>query len=320
MTPPGAGPTYSQIGQDLWVTGPALRGKRGGYFVDVGAYDGVQFSNTLLLEREYGWTGLCVEASETAFESLRRNRACAAVRALVADRPRRLDFLDGMGMLSHPFEAPASWRQRWAYFLETRRHVTAARRKAAPARLLKMRSETLGSLLDRHRAPAVVDYLSLDIEGLEQAILDSFPHGRYRFRCMTVEYKNPSPSERREFFARMAGRGYRLAGQLFSDCFFVHEEACPGYDCPPSWFEDELTRRIDERYLEKPELAHVGWVVRRRYPEGSLERQVWDALAGPEGRPPDNAIYLRCLEAARRDRLEGQALRERVSAEAEALR
>ncbi|MFZ3584632.1 methyltransferase, partial [Loktanella sp. DJP18] len=50
----------SQAGQDRAVE-RILNGKRGGTFLDIGAYDGLTGSNSLYFERCLGWTGLLVE-------------------------------------------------------------------------------------------------------------------------------------------------------------------------------------------------------------------------------------------------------------------
>ena len=65
--------SYSQYGQDRFVAEAIYRGKRGGYFVEAGAGAGIWISNTLLLERQYGWTGILIE-STSAFAALQRNR------------------------------------------------------------------------------------------------------------------------------------------------------------------------------------------------------------------------------------------------------
>ena len=64
----------SQVGQDVWVFGEVFNEKRGGYFLDIDAHDGVTNSNTLLLETRYHWNGLCVEANPIMFERLRGSR------------------------------------------------------------------------------------------------------------------------------------------------------------------------------------------------------------------------------------------------------
>ncbi len=62
----------SQWGQDLWVI-QYFMGKRNGYFLEMGAGDGLWISNTLLLEREFGWTGILIEPT-SAYKNLIDNR------------------------------------------------------------------------------------------------------------------------------------------------------------------------------------------------------------------------------------------------------
>lgn len=53
----------SEAGQDQAIAS-IFRNKRGGYFVDLGAGHAVEGSNTLSLERDLNWTGLCIEANQ----------------------------------------------------------------------------------------------------------------------------------------------------------------------------------------------------------------------------------------------------------------
>src|SRR5215472_7304519 len=73
----------SQVGQDLWVFGEVFNEQRNGFFLDIGAGDGVDLSNTYILENRYGWRGICIEANPDAFEVLRKNRCCQCVNACV---------------------------------------------------------------------------------------------------------------------------------------------------------------------------------------------------------------------------------------------
>lgn len=63
---------YSQAGQDKWVLEKV--GNKG-FFVDVGAYDGIESSNTYALELA-GWDGICFEPNPEAFAKLKKNRKC----------------------------------------------------------------------------------------------------------------------------------------------------------------------------------------------------------------------------------------------------
>jgi hypothetical protein len=63
----------AQIFQDYWAVFEC-RGKRGGYFVEFGAVDGLELSNTLLLERRFGRSRLLAEPNPTNVIALRRSR------------------------------------------------------------------------------------------------------------------------------------------------------------------------------------------------------------------------------------------------------
>lgn len=76
---------HSQIGQDK-LAAEVAEFRPGGVFVDVGASDGVTLSNTLALERDFGWRGVCLEADPTTAAVLRLNRpGCTVVEAAVTN-------------------------------------------------------------------------------------------------------------------------------------------------------------------------------------------------------------------------------------------
>ena len=83
----------SQLSQDK-IVDEYLGGKRSGVFVDVGAYDGVTFSNTLMLERDRDWTGVCIEPLPDICAELRKNRRCVCVEACIGNREEEaVEFL-----------------------------------------------------------------------------------------------------------------------------------------------------------------------------------------------------------------------------------
>src|SRR5438477_6627714 len=54
-------------------------------FLDVGAYDGADLSNSLVFE-ELGWKGICVEANSDVFPRLQANRRCICLNVACSDR------------------------------------------------------------------------------------------------------------------------------------------------------------------------------------------------------------------------------------------
>lgn len=78
---------YSHIGQDKWVA-ETFRRARGGYFLDFGAFDGITTSNTIVLEKELGWTGICVEPNALLRRCLPSSQLHHRQLRSVDDEPR----------------------------------------------------------------------------------------------------------------------------------------------------------------------------------------------------------------------------------------
>ena len=91
--------TYSQYGQDVWLLSH-LNNKRNGYFIEAGAGDGIRLSNTYLLEKDYSWNGICVEAYQPLYEKLKNNRSCKCVHSLLDGFVGEQVYCAGVKMLN----------------------------------------------------------------------------------------------------------------------------------------------------------------------------------------------------------------------------
>jgi hypothetical protein len=86
---------FSQVGQDRFLFENFFYGKRNGTFVDIGAYDGEKFSNSLFFERYMGWHGLCVEPLPSAFARLAAKRQASICKQVcIADFEGEADFTE----------------------------------------------------------------------------------------------------------------------------------------------------------------------------------------------------------------------------------
>jgi hypothetical protein len=87
-----ANPAQSQIFQDIHVI-DYYKGKKTGYFIDVGANDGVYYSNTLRLEVDYQWSSVCFEPLDAEFEKLKSIRKVNCIkRAVYSSSNKTLTF------------------------------------------------------------------------------------------------------------------------------------------------------------------------------------------------------------------------------------
>jgi FkbM family methyltransferase len=199
--------SHSQLGQDRRVAARfgAATAECPRYFVEVGASDGVRLSNTLALERDLGWRGVCVEPVPAEYEALCRNRPLAFCS------PHPLADRSGAEVSFNVWTCPVdgTMLSGIAEFLNNRPHTHAGTR-------ITMRTETLPELLDRAGAPHIIDYLSLDTEGSELAILQGLKGSPYRFRMIHVEHNSIEP-RRSEIRAFLEGAGYRHTEALAWD-------------------------------------------------------------------------------------------------------
>jgi hypothetical protein len=86
------GESKSQLLQDLFVLN-ALDEKCGGYFAEFRAADGVMISNTFLLEKTYGWTGILAEPARCWHDTPRANRSCDIDdRCVWSDTGKKIQF------------------------------------------------------------------------------------------------------------------------------------------------------------------------------------------------------------------------------------
>ncbi len=201
----------SQLGQDLWVL-EQTGYKTGGFFVEFGATDGVLLSNTLLLETEFGWNGICAEPNPAFLRKLRRNRSCTvAPDCIMGQSGQTVEFI-----LADEFGGIAK-------FADSDQH--AARRAAFRENdnVVTLQSISLDDFLKKYDAPRTIDYLSIDTEGSEYDILSSFPFEDWNIRLMTVEH-NFTPM-RQKIRALMEQHGYVCTEMQWDDWYTKSDAA-----------------------------------------------------------------------------------------------
>ena len=166
-----------QIHQDKWVES-VFAAKRNGFFLEIGASDGVGGSNTFMLEQFYEWSGICIEPNPDFYAKLVENRAAKCVNACIAPDIREVEFRTA-GYYGGIQDNLSEWhKDNWK-----------------DAQTIKMTTKRIDDVLAELECPPVIDYLSLDIEGGEAAIIESFPFDRYKVRTMTVERSEPHLAE-----------------------------------------------------------------------------------------------------------------------------
>jgi len=228
----------SQQEQDAWVASlfhsPNTPLKTSSLtFVELGASDGRTLSNTYGLEKCFDWVGLCIEPTDAYYNLLSSNRGqCVKVREAIAGDVRRTRLLGAQMNAENLSAGGTLWAGLEEHF-ESKSSITngdehgSIRSRDLSSQLAHDASEpvyvtttTLSTVLDAQNFPKQMDYLSLDVEGAEYEILESFPHNERQFSVITVEHSY-NQKEREKIKALLEANGYLRARCLGSDDGYV---------------------------------------------------------------------------------------------------
>jgi FkbM family methyltransferase len=198
------GENKSQLNQDLYVASQfnLFNQKFEGYFIEVGGANGIDLSNTYLLEKVFGWKGIIVEPAKIWQEMLLKNRPNIIIDKHIVwnESNRKLDFFETQ-------TAELSTIGKLSSGDENRLLREAHRR-------YKISTITLTDLLDKYHAPKHIEYLSIDTEGSELDILNAVDFKKYTFDIITVEHNYTSAREK--IYSLLTKHGYKREFQDIS--------------------------------------------------------------------------------------------------------
>lgn len=183
-----------------------------GFYVEIGAWDGRKKNSTILLEKA-GWDGVCIEASPPSYAQLIQNRKCRCMNVAVYDKDGFVDF------------AIFPDRPEWNGIVETYDATHTAllesktprldNRVSAPAEVVKIPCLSWNSI----GLPSHIDYLQIDVEGAELAILNcvDWATTHISYICLEDNLASKGNTTYRTF---MEGLGYTLIAQQNVDYLY----------------------------------------------------------------------------------------------------
>lgn len=175
----------SQLYQDLFVL-TQLNFKKGGFFVEFGACDGLYLSNSLLLESKFNWKGILSEPCKTWHNSLMNNRRVNIDYRCVWSKS---DELISFGEDIDPAFSGL---------------ITGLTKKSND--VYNVTTIALDELLIFHKAPDIVDFLSIDTEGTEFNILEKFRFDLFKIKIICVEHNYGN--DRKKIHDLLIEKGY----------------------------------------------------------------------------------------------------------------
>ena len=198
----------SQLNQDVFAL---ISNKfKSGYFLEIGANDGFTLSNTVYLEECFNWSGILVEPNPAFLPSLKKRKAKLSCKA-VANIDGVIEFIDAglFGGIASTIDS-------------------SYKRDTSEAPIIEVEATSLEKILKEHSAPSVIDYISIDVEGGEIAILEQMCALKdYRFSCGSIEH-NHRKNGVKNYKQLLESANYQIvwADQTSFDLFFIDKLKC----------------------------------------------------------------------------------------------
>ena len=172
----------AQLMQDLFVD--YVLNKDNGFFVEVGACDGLVLSNSFFLEKNKKWNGILCEPAEFWHEKLKINRPNCFIekKPIFSDLKKKINF---------------SVKEGGRSYIDN---------NSNDKNLISLDSITLNQLFLRQGVDKI-DYLSVDTEGSEFDILSDLNYNKYRPTIITVEH-NYEKINRKKIFCLLKNNNY----------------------------------------------------------------------------------------------------------------
>jgi FkbM family methyltransferase len=174
---------YAAHGIDQYIKENFFSNKTDGYFIDIGAHNGVDINNTFYFENE-GWNGICFEPIPEIFTQLKTNRKCKTINKAISDKPGPAQFFQITGysdMLSGLADK---------YDLN---HIARINRELEHYNQNYNYIEVMCSTFDDEVENTNIDLLSIDTEGAELDILKTINFKKYNVNIMIIEYNYHNP-------------------------------------------------------------------------------------------------------------------------------
>ena len=200
-----------------------FEGKRDGFFIELGANNGLLQSNTAFLEKNRNWRGILIEPNARNFEMCKINRPNSIYYnyACVSN-----DFKDEF--IYGDFELPPNDQ------ISLMSSINGLRLNSSERAMTRVPVSTLTNILDRHTIPKI-DFLSLDVEGYEYSVLNGLDLNKYKPTYLLIEVYNV---DFEKITTYLEGNNY----ELISNFSNYTKQSNPGWD---GTHNDFLFRIID---------------------------------------------------------------------------
>lgn len=187
--------------------------KSNGVFIDIGAHDGVTFSNSLFFEKKRNWKGICVEPIPEIFKKLDEARNCIKINGCISDKKGIEKFLRIKGEFVDTEMLSGLVDNYDPRHLE--RIDREIKQYGGSKEEIDVKCFNINDLLAEHKLNHV-DFFTIDTEGNEMSILKTIDFEGFDIDVLLVE-NNYQTEEMNQF---MKSKRYKRIKKIGHDEVF----------------------------------------------------------------------------------------------------
>jgi FkbM family methyltransferase len=158
----------SQDKQDEYLEKCVFKGYKNGFYVDVGAHDGISINNTLYFEKFNNWKGINIEPIKKVYNELVKNRPNNInLNCAICNNDGEREFIHNTGYTEMISGIKDTYDYRHWQRLNNENSIMGS-----STELIKVNTKRLETIFDENNISRV-HYLSIDVEGAEFEVIKS---------------------------------------------------------------------------------------------------------------------------------------------------
>jgi FkbM family methyltransferase len=202
---------HSQYKQDQTLNELFFKNKKNGFFIDIGAYDGINLSNSYFFEKSLDWDGICVEPNPTVFEQLKKNRKAKCLNVGVWEEKKTLQFCK----VSGPSEMLSGFVESY-HVAHNHRVDHEIRTLGGSKEIIPIQCLSFMDIIKQNNVQKI-DFMSIDVEGSEEKIICSIDFDQVEIDIIICE-NNYNETGISDF---LKTKGFEHKGKIKIDDLFV---------------------------------------------------------------------------------------------------
>jgi FkbM family methyltransferase len=181
-----------------------------GYYVELGALDGIGLSNTLYFELNRKWHGVLIEPAPNNYLKCLSNRSTK--NSIFCNACTSFEYQDTfVDMIYAHYMSSATKLETDILDPVAHAHSGASFLANSEEKVFRFGAvaASLNSLLIKAKSPTLIDFLSLDVEGAELEVLKGIDHAVYKFKLMCIESR-----DEKRLTSYLVPKGYELVEKI----------------------------------------------------------------------------------------------------------